>query len=82
MCNFIIRPIKSICTVDIRTADHKELIKRGDGFNVKFIEGDTVVGDVNDTAGLAVPLSVFIHAFTADPETIKKMKKEEIPSKS
>jgi hypothetical protein len=74
MCNFVIRPVKSFCTIDIYSEPTKVLIKAGDSFTVSHIEGDTVVGDVNGTAGLAVPLSVYIHSFSLKDPNAKEKK--------
>ncbi len=80
MCNFIIRPIKCYATVDIYEDADTPLINAGDSFEVTRIEGDEVVGNVNDTAGLAIPLHVFTHAFSNNDPNEKDQKAKQAKS--
>lgn len=74
MCNFVIRPIKSYATIDV---DNE--IKRGEYLEVEKIENGHVKGTVNgdESRLVAVPLAVFVHTFTANPDDIEKVRKEE-----
>ena len=82
MCNFVIRPIKSYATVDLMGMDTEDqetkvLIKRGESLDVKVVIGQEVAGELEDGKALSIPLSVFVHTFTANPDDIEKVRKEE-----
>lgn len=90
MCNFIIRPIKSYATVDVGDVRTLHLdgdldvslktIPRGTAVEVTNVSSTGVHGKttVNDTEySVLIPLSVFIHTFTANPDEVEKARKEE-----
>lgn len=80
MCNFIIRPIKSYCTVDIlgfNKGKAEVIVKRGDSVLVKLVNEKDVAAEFEDGSAVSIPINTFIHSFTADPADIKKTKEEE-----
>ncbi len=81
MCNFIIRPIKSYATVDIslEAGENNDIsqIERGDAVQVSHVVPEGVVVRKDDKTTHVVPLSVFVHVFTANPDDIDKVRKEE-----
>lgn len=78
MCNFVVRPIKSYATAEVKVAN--KTIKRGEVVTVSGVseEGVSVyMGDTAIGAVIHIPFEVFIHAFTASDEDVKKVKEEE-----
>lgn len=86
MCNFVLRPIKSYATLDLVDRD-ETVIKRGDFVEVTHVERmssgvegkGSVAGYLNGevTDVVTVPLDIFVHCFTANPDDVEKVRKEE-----
>lgn len=85
MCNFIIRPIKSYVTIDTTAVVSYSngnatttILKAGTGVVPICIDsGEVVRFEANGYDNVSVPLSVFIHAFTADSADINRVKEKE-----
>lgn len=85
MCNFVIRPIKSYATVDyaemkgVNGGEQNEVIKRGEYITVKYVTGDDVFGHLNgdESKPVTIPVSIFVHSFTANVDDVTKVKEEE-----
>jgi hypothetical protein len=89
MCNFVIRPIKSYATIEVsgvRVLDldaveiKEQTINAGDFILVDHVNShNEVLGALNGDKkkSAIVPMNVFIHTFTANPEDIKAAKEAE-----
>lgn len=76
MCNFVIRPIKSYATVDLHNQAGL-LVNRGDYLEVTHVLDNNVVGKLNGDKQIEVGLRTFVRVFTANPDDIEKVKKQE-----
>jgi len=81
MCNFVIRPIKSYATIDLKAYNDAtkqwEDVKRGTAIVPKFVFGSVVYYDGDDGAERTINLDDYVHVFTANQEDVKKVKDEE-----
>lgn len=77
MCNFVIRPIKSYATIEVKTQNNK-VIKRGDVITVqslsRAVDGTDLVSFYIGEASIGslehLPLNVFVHAFVNDQKDV------------
>lgn len=83
MCNFVIRPIKSYATVDITVnveADEvgkTTIVQRNKSVEVSSVEPGIVRFSTEDFESCFLDLSTFVHVFTANPDDIERVRKEE-----
>ena len=88
MCNFVIRPIKSYATVNVAAskvvtdkipvAFENIVIERGTALDVKRVDSGYVYGIVDGIENeVCVNMDDYVHTFTANPDDIEKVRKEE-----